>query len=101
MLARIQHEKDGAEAKRLRKEAGAWLKQLRQSAGLSQHDLAQRLGLKYYTFISQIENGFGKVPSDTMGDWARCLGVPAPDFARRLLSYYDPHLHRLLFEEDA
>jgi len=33
-------------------------KQRRADAGLSQIDLAARLGLKYYTFISQVENGF-------------------------------------------
>jgi len=37
-----------------------------QGRGLSQVQLADRLGLKYYTFISQVENGFGRVPSETM-----------------------------------
>jgi len=85
-------------AKLLRKQAGAWLKELRTRAGLSQVELAARLGLKYYTFISQVENGFGRVPTDAMEAWAAALGVPAPEFARRLLTYYDPELHRLLFE---
>src|SRR4051794_29480980 len=86
------------EAKRLRKEAGTWLKALRQAAGLSQMELATRLGFKYYTFISQVENGFGRVPSETMRAWAEILGVTPSAFARRLLSYYDPDLHQLLFE---
>jgi transcriptional regulator with XRE-family HTH domain len=60
--------------------------------------LAQKLGLKYYTFISQIENGFGRVPSESMEDWARALGVEPSEFARELLSYYDRELHRLLFK---
>ncbi|MGE3150279.1 MAG: helix-turn-helix domain-containing protein [Pseudorhodoplanes sp.] len=85
-------------AKQRRKEAGTWLKGLRTEAGLSQVDLAQRLGLKYYTFISQVENGFGRVPTESMEGWARALGVAPAIFARRLLSYYDPELHRLLFE---
>jgi transcriptional regulator with XRE-family HTH domain len=88
-----------AEAKRLRKEAGHWLRELRQGAGLSQIDLAARLGFKYYTFVSQIENGFGRVPSASLVPWARCLGVPPAEFARKLLSYYDPHLYQALFEE--
>ena len=81
-----------------RKQAGNWLKELRGRAGLSQIELAQALGLKYYTFISQVENGFGRVPTESMEAWARALGVDPSSFARELLSYYDPELHRLLFE---
>src|SRR5690606_318265 len=47
------------QVKELRKQAGNWLKELRGQAGLSQVDLARILGFKYYTFISQVENGFG------------------------------------------
>ena len=86
------------EAKEQRKQAGNWLKQLRADAGLSQVDLAGRLGLKYYTFISQVENGFGRVPTDAMEAWARALGAEPSAFARQLVSFYDPELHRLLFE---
>ncbi len=86
------------EAKLLRKEAGRWLKGLRAAAGLSQMQLAERLGLKYYTFISQVENGFGRVPVDSMEAWAHELRTPPSEFARRLLAFYDPELHRLLFE---
>jgi transcriptional regulator with XRE-family HTH domain len=89
------------EAKVLRKQAGVWLKELRTLAGLSQIELAERLGLKYYTFISQVENGFGRVPTDSMEAWARALGSPPAEFARRLLAYYDPELHRLLFEVES
>jgi transcriptional regulator with XRE-family HTH domain len=66
---------------------------------LSQIDLAQRLGLKYYTFISQVENGFGRVPTDTMEAWARALGLAPGAFARHLLAFYEPELHKLLFEK--
>jgi transcriptional regulator with XRE-family HTH domain len=93
----MQFAKAGSEAKQLRKQAGTWLKDLRAKAGLSQVELAQRLGLKYYTFISQVENGFGRVPTDSMEAWAAALGVKPADFAQELLSYYDPELHRLLF----
>jgi len=87
--------------RQLRKDAGKWLKEQRRAAGLSQMDLATILGLKYYTFISQVENGFGRVPSGTMKSWACALGIPPELFARTLLAYYDPDLHRLLFEEEA
>jgi transcriptional regulator with XRE-family HTH domain len=86
-------------AKQLRKDAGTWLRELRQRAGLSQIELAARLELKYYTFISQVETGYGRVPTDTMEAWANALGVKPAEFARRLLSFYDPDLYKLLFGE--
>jgi transcriptional regulator with XRE-family HTH domain len=85
-------------AKQRRKQAGAWLKELRRRADLSQIELAQRLGFKYYTFIAQVENGFGRVPIESMEAWARAVGTDPAAFARELLSYYDPELHRLLFK---
>ena len=94
----MQFAKTMPEAKRLRREAGAWLKELRAKAGLSQIELAEKLGLKYYTFISQVENGFGRVPTDSMEAWARALGTDPSEFARQLLSFYDRELYRLLFE---
>jgi transcriptional regulator with XRE-family HTH domain len=90
--------KAAPEAKQQRKQAGNWLKLLRVDAGLSQIELAGRLGLKYYTFISQVENGFGRVPTESMEAWARALGADPSAFARQLVSFYDPELHRLLFE---
>ena len=94
----MQFAKTMPEAKKLRRDAGTWLKELRARAGLSQIELAERLGLKYYTFISQVENGFGRVPTESMEAWARALGTDPSDFARQLLSFYDPELYRLLFE---
>jgi transcriptional regulator with XRE-family HTH domain len=84
-------------AKQLRKDAGTWLRELRQRAGLSQIELAARLELKYYTFISQVETGYGRVPTESMEAWAIALGVKPAEFARRLLSFYDPELYQLLF----
>ena len=72
--------------RQLRKDAGKWLKDKRLMAGLSQMDLSNILGLKYYTFISQVENGFGRVPSGSMRKWARALGIPPALFARTLLA---------------
>ncbi len=86
-----------SEARVLRKQAGDWLKRKRAEAGLSQVDLAMRLGLKYYTFISQVENGFSRVPTETMQAWATHLGLDPAAFAKHLLVYYEPELHRLLF----
>jgi len=86
------------DAQQRRKQAGAWLKERRSAAGLSQIELAAQLGLKYYTFISQVENGFGRVPIDYMEAWARVLNIEPTAFTRQLISYYEPELHRLLFE---
>jgi transcriptional regulator with XRE-family HTH domain len=94
----MQFARTAPEAKKLRRDAGAWLKDLRGRAGLSQIELAEKLGLKYYTFISQVENGFGRVPTESMETWARALGIDPTEFARKLVSYYDPELHRLLFK---
>ena len=88
---------DAAEPKQLRKLAGDWLKQRRADAELSQADLAARLGLKYYTFISQVENGFSRVPVELIGAWASELGLEQRAFTRHLLMYYEPELYRLLF----
>jgi transcriptional regulator with XRE-family HTH domain len=89
------------ETTRLRKEAGAWLQQMRKEARLSQNALAERLGLKYCTFVAQVENGFGRIPLDCMEQWARALELSPPDFARRLLAYYDPTAYRILFGTEA
>ena len=98
MGQQIHFAKGSDHAKQLRRQAGAWLKELRGRAGLSQIQLAGRLGYKYYTFIAQVENGYGRVPTEGMEAWALALGVKPAVFARQLLSHYDPELYRLLFE---
>jgi transcriptional regulator with XRE-family HTH domain len=94
----MQIAKAETQSKQLRKQAGSWLKELRGRAGLSQIQLAAMLGFKYYTFISQVENGFGRVPVESMEAWALALGADPTDFAKHLLSFYEPELYRLLFE---
>ena len=98
MVRSRQAESPAPKGMEQRKRAGAWLQERRKAAGLSQIELAQRLGLKYYTFISQVENGFGRVPTESIEAWGRALGMEPSAFARELLSYYEPELHRLLFE---
>ena len=89
-----------AETKLLRQQAGRWLKQAREAAGLTQAELAERVGLRYYTFVSQVESGLGRLPIETQGAWAQALGLDPREFARTLLAWYEPELHRLLFGED-
>lgn len=88
-----------AVTKTLRQEAGRWLKAARERAGLTQAELADQVGLRYYTFVSQVESGLGRVPIETQGAWAVAVGLNPAEFARTLLRYYEPELHRLLFDE--
>jgi transcriptional regulator with XRE-family HTH domain len=81
----------------LRKEAGRWLKELREARGLSQRNLAEKVGAEYYTFISQIEAGRGRIPPDRYLHWARALGVDPRQFVQTLLRYYDPVTYSILF----
>jgi transcriptional regulator with XRE-family HTH domain len=86
-----------AQIKLLRQQAGRWLKSAREAAGLTQAELAERVGLRYYTFVSQVESGLGRLPIETQGVWAQALGLEPGEFARTLLRYYEPELYRLLF----
>jgi len=76
---------------------GIWLKQLREEAGLSQREMAAALGLEYYTFISQLENGRGKIPSQRYRDWATVLKTNEKVFVKTLLMYTDPTTYEILF----
>ena len=97
MLA-SQKKANPEESKELRLALGAWLKDLREAQSLSQRDLADLLGLEYYTFISQLENGRGKIPSNRYLDWADALGVEPKAFVQNLLMHYDPITYSILFD---
>src|SRR5271157_2328965 len=84
----------------LRREGGRWLKQRRERLGLSQRQLSNRLGMDYYTFVSQLETGRGRIPPDRYNDWARALEMRGRDFAREMLRYYDPITYDMLFNQD-
>lgn len=84
----------------LRKSAGEWLKGLREQCGLSQTDLAELIGVDYYSFVSQIENGRGRIPSGRYARWADALGLPRRDFVCKILSYYDPVVYEMLFDDE-
>ena len=90
-----------AHTKILRQEAGRWLKAAREAAGLTQAQLSEQVGLRYYTFVSQVESGVGRLPIETQAAWAKALNLDEAEFARTLLAYYEPELHRLLFESNA
>lgn len=92
-----QGDASSEEAKRLRKLGGRWLANLRKRAGLTQRELAVKCGIAYYTFISQLEQGSGRVPPDLYDTWSRAVGVDGPAFTRKLLAFYDPHTYQALF----
>lgn len=82
-----------------RADLGAWLKALREKQGLTQRELAVQLDLDYYTFISQLENGRGKIPSNRYREWAQALGQDPKAFVRKLLMHYDPESYEILFTD--
>ena len=84
----------------LRRDAGRLLREMREQAGLSQRELADRVGLEYYTFVSQLETGRGRIPPDRYRLWAAALGVEPRIFVRTLLRFYDPVTFEILFDEE-
>ena len=85
----------------LRREGGRLLKELREARGLSQRQLAIMVGAEYYTFISQLETGRGRVPPDRYRTWAEALGVDTKDLVRSLMRFYDPMTYEILFGAEA
>ena len=67
------------------------MRELRLQAGLSQREMAAQLGLDYYTFISQLESGVGRVPPERYAEWAKVLRIKPRDFVRTTL-YYCAHI---------
>ena len=88
------------ETQDLRQEAGLWLRELREKAGLSQRDLATAIGAEYYTFISQLETGRGRLPPDKYEVWAKAVGISTYDLVKRLMRYYDPVTFDILFGDE-
>ena len=99
MLAGNTQRRDDPVMQQLRREGGLWLKDLREKAGHTQRSFAAIVAADYYTFISQIENGRGRVPPEKYVLWARTLGMEPRDFLRGLMRYYDPISHDILFGE--
>lgn len=86
------------DVRKLRKLGGLWLRGLREAAGLSQRQLAARLSIEAYTFVSQIENGRGRIPPAHFEIWAEALNVSLTEFAKQQLRFYDPVTYEILFE---
>ena len=88
------------EARENRISLGLWLRTLREERGLSQRALADLLSLDYYTFISQLETGRGKIPEQRYAEWAEALGQDPKRFVKILMSYYHPTAYTILFDEE-
>ena len=94
-----ENRRNAASSEELRRAAGEWLRKLREQKGISQRDLAKLVGADYYTFISQLETGRGRVPTERYEVWAEALGIDAKLFVKTLLQYYDPVTYAILFKE--
>lgn len=92
--------RSASDVQALRREGGHWLKERREKIGLSQRQLASLVGADYYTFISQLESGRGRIPPDRYKDWAKAFQMHKRDFVREVLRYYDPVTYGILFSAD-
>jgi transcriptional regulator with XRE-family HTH domain len=79
-----------------RKDLGKWLKALRNSKEWTQLEAAQKLGYEWFTFISQIEGGHARIPTEAWETWANAYGVDVGDFSLRVLKAYDPALLKIV-----
>jgi transcriptional regulator with XRE-family HTH domain len=88
---------DEGEKHDLRVHAGSWLRARREEKGISQRKLAEHVGVLYYTFISQIEAGRGRIPAERYAAWANALKIEPRIFAIHMLQFYEPATHALIF----
>src|SRR3954464_1343525 len=85
------------EVQELRREGGRYLRELREARGLSQRQMATLIGADFYTFVSQIETGRGRIPPDRYRAWAEALGIEVRPFVQTLMRFYDPLTYEILF----
>ena len=86
------------EALDLRRQGGRWLRERREAARLSQRQLAEKVGFDYYTFVSQLESGHGRIAPRRYRDWAAALAIEPGIFVTELMRYYDPITYEILFQ---
>ncbi|MEM9148653.1 MAG: helix-turn-helix transcriptional regulator [Pseudomonadota bacterium] len=76
------------------------MRRWRDEKGYTQADLAEILELKYYSFVSQVENGIGRIPQSLYGPWADALGVDREEFCWTVLAAIEPRLYDGLAHHD-
>lgn len=101
MQSHVQQTYNKDELAALRREAGQWLKDRREALGMSQRELATKVGIEYYTFISQIEAGRGRVPAERYEAYALALDIEPREFTKTMLRYNDTVVYNLLFGAEA
>jgi len=79
-----------------RQAAGEYLKLVRTEANLTQRELALKVGFDYYTFISQLEGGHGRLPDVQWAVYADACNVSRQEFCKNLLFHYQPEIHQML-----
>lgn len=84
----------------LRQEVGRWLKERREATGRSQREVANLVGVEFYTWVSQLETGRGRVPPDRYEAYARALDMDVRELVMKLFPYYDPVTAKILFPAD-
>ena len=72
-----------------RQDMGVLVKSLRAAAGLTQLDLAEAVGQKYVSFISQVEQGRGRIPSADCLLWSDVLGIDVHAFTKECVRHYE------------
>ncbi|MEO1598975.1 MAG: helix-turn-helix transcriptional regulator [Pseudomonadota bacterium] len=87
---------DADPSKELRRRLGRVLKKRREERGLTQADLADALGLRYYSFVSQVENGLGRIPQDLYAPWSKAIGMDPSEFGWLVLAHLEPGLYPLI-----
>lgn len=87
------------ESKKRREEIGAFLKKRRNDLNLTQKYMGQQLALDYYTYISQMEAGKTRVPSEMIEGLAKVLKLDCSAFSKLLLAYYDPAFYKAIYRE--
>lgn len=90
----------GIERPSHRAEAGRWLRVKREAAGLTQRELAIKVGALYYTYISQIELGQGKIIPERWPAWAAALDVHPRIFSMKMLQSYEPCAYKMIFGDE-
>lgn len=100
LLMAYQKSSTDTHAARLRKEAGAFLKKTRQAADLSGSQIAELTGLRTRQTVSQVENGWMRLPEQHLESWSRAVKIDPGYLAKRLLAYYEPITFKLIFHDD-
>ena len=95
-MAYNAYDASSKEARLLRAEAGDFIKRLRINKELTQKQVSNELGLDYYTFISQLECGQGRLPPKLWVKMAQILGQKPKEFSLKMLSVYDPYAHKAI-----